>query len=92
MQNDWMSPSGSRWEPRGTAAVPTAGPEPRHRYRRPVIAVLLTVLGSGAVTTGAVHAQGDVPGTSTPSGLRGPVAGGDHHDGSRGHQQHGPRS
>ena len=58
MQNEWSSPSGSRWEPapqqtvggvqaarrrgRGEAAAGTAA-----QRRRPVAAVLLTLVGAG---------------------------------------------
>jgi hypothetical protein len=53
---------------RSVGSAPGAGPatarraaasEPRRRYRRPVVAVLLTLLGAGAVTGGAAYAQGD---------------------------------
>jgi len=58
-QNDWSSPSGSRWEPLAPPTAQAVDPAPRRRDRRPVVAVLLTLLGAGAVTTGAAYAQGD---------------------------------
>jgi hypothetical protein len=48
VQNDWTSPSGSRWEPPAPPSDRVVGPEPRRRYRRPVVAVLLTAMGAGA--------------------------------------------
>jgi len=45
MQNDWTSPSGSRWEPMVSPGAPMVGPASRRRPRHPVVAVLLAVLG-----------------------------------------------
>lgn len=66
MQNDWSSPSGSRWEPVPRSGVsPLAAPdapEPgagvarvpgARRSRRRGAAVVLTLLGAAGVTAGA---------------------------------------
>lgn len=107
MQNDGTSPSGSRWEPvpgpaAPEAALPAPAPEgagdaaarTRRRYRRPVLAVLLTLVGAGTVTAGAAYVQGGTP-TGAPTSQ---VAGADEHDGrhaqdgSGGGHRHGPRT
>ena len=107
MQDEWSSPSGSRWEPvpgpaaRGAAqavGVPADAGAPevrtRRRYRRPVLAVLLTLLGAGTVTAGAAYVQGDAPAAAPTS----QVSADDEHDGRHvqdgdgGGHRHGPRS
>jgi hypothetical protein len=106
VQNDGPGPSGSRWEPtpqplgsmdahpRRSAPSAPSGPAPtasRRRHRRPVVAVLLTLLGAGAVTAGAAYTQGDGAPSASPTSQ---VAGsgerdgrhrpdGDHGDGHR---------
>jgi hypothetical protein len=89
-QNDWSSPSGSRWEPvpppRSVApaggSAPAAGrarrvsSDPCPRFRRPLIAVLLTMLGAG--TASAAYAEGDGTGTP-PASASSHVAGGSDH-------------
>ena len=92
MQDEWTSPSGSRWEPVAPPAHRAVAAEPRRRSRRPVVAVLLTVLGAGVVTSGATYAHGDAPAVSTPAGSTAEVAGTGHHDGPHRHDQHGTRS
>jgi hypothetical protein len=108
VQNDWSSPSGSRWEPvpqpggpaspvsPGTGTVPVverAPKEPRRRHRRPVVAVLLTVLGAGAVTGGAAYAEGDGAGASAPAApTSSHVAGDGDHGGRHAHGPHGSSS
>lgn len=110
MQNNWSSPSGSRWEPTPQAdgpdpsdgSVTDPATEPRaataglRRRRRPVAAVLLTLVGFGAATGGAVYLH-DGTAQAGPAAQSPQVAGGDAHrgkpdgeDGDREHR-HGPR-
>jgi hypothetical protein len=89
VQDDWSGTSGSRWEPvpeAGTAGTardePEIEPVTRRRRVRPVVAVLVTLLGAGAVTGGAAYAQRDATPTGAPASQ---VATGDEHAG-----RHGP--
>jgi hypothetical protein len=109
VQNDWSSPSGSRWEPvpqpgglspsngvpsdgvpsDDVAGDPASTAAPRRRARRPVVAVLLAVLGVGAVTAGAACTQGDGapapgPASRASSQVSRGTGHGDHHHGPRG--------
>jgi hypothetical protein len=102
-QDSWSSPSGSRWEPVPQDVVPSSAPtpalrtaldvregvvEPRRRYRRPALAVLLTLLGVGTVTAGAAYEHS---GGSSPAGpVTSQVAGADH-GGRRAHGTGGER-
>jgi hypothetical protein len=108
VQNDWSSPSGSRWEPvpqpgstdpslgsppGPVRPVPTVAPAavPRRRHRRPLVAVLLTVLGAGAVTGGAAYVHDDGAGAS-PTPTSSHVTGSGDHGGRRDHGPHGSSS
>ncbi len=81
VQNDWWTPSGSRWEPvpeATTATAPEMAPEivsplparttPRRAHRRTAAALLLTLLGAGAVSAGAAYAQSDGAAAGRPPG------------------------
>jgi len=119
VQNEWTSASGSRWEPAslpGVEGVPTPAPPsvdagdgrqvvgPRRRRRLPLAAVLVTLLGAGAVTAGAAYAQGpgSTPGVPTgASSLQVPGNEGDGRfahgadgdgDGPHGDHRRGPRT
>ncbi|MBB3328543.1 hypothetical protein [Microlunatus antarcticus] len=54
-----------------------------------MVAVLLAVLGAGAVTTGAAYAQGGAPAAPAPTGSTSQVSGPE--GGPHGHDHHGPR-
>lgn len=113
MQDDWSSPSGSRWEPvpqHVPVAQPDAAPAsaaggtpsvPAERSRRGrAVAVLLTLLGAGAVATGVAYEHGSsATPTDQPVAQSSQVAGTDDHpdrgspDGDRSHgHRGGPRT
>lgn len=96
MQNEWSSPSGSRWEPApspgiGALIASDADPATTHaaeargsgRSRRWLAAGLLTLLGAaGVATAGAAYVQGERGEQATPSGqASSQVAGGDERGG-----------
>jgi len=103
VQNEWSSPSGSRWEPAPQQTVegvqtlppPAGGGDgkqvagPRQRRRRPVAAVLLTLAGAGAVTAGAAYVQGADGPTVAPTSQVAGDGSGRHAYGADGEGRHG---
>jgi hypothetical protein len=100
VQNDGPGPSGSRWEPAsppGVEGVPTSAPPSvdagdgrqvdgsRRRRRFPLAALLVTLLGAGAVTAGAAYAQGPASTPGVPTGASSSRVAGSEGDGRFAH-------